>query len=114
MSKSKGGGSGNDSKFFQNSNRKGETHELKLELNAPEKNKKKDAVKKVRAHQDPTKARRTKRARGGRSWRRKGGGHSLCSVACRAPPRMPSVATRAQPCAENQGCRPPEPHPPPT
>ena len=47
MSK-KGGGSGNDSKFFQNTNRKGETHELKLELNAPEKNKKKDAVKKVR------------------------------------------------------------------
>ena len=46
MSK-KSSASGNDSKFFQTT-RKGETHELKLELNAPEKNKKKDAVKKVR------------------------------------------------------------------
>ena len=46
---SKRGASGNDSKFFSTT-KKGETHELKTELANPDKNKKKDAVKKVIAN----------------------------------------------------------------
>jgi hypothetical protein len=37
---------GNDSKFFS-TNKKGETHELREELRSPQRDRKRDAVKKV-------------------------------------------------------------------
>eukprot|EP01035_Chromulina_nebulosa_P018467 gene18467-24177_t len=49
MSKSKGK-SGSDSKFFSNNNRKGENHELREELRSPQRDRKRDAVKKVIAN----------------------------------------------------------------
>ncbi|CAM9220120.1 unnamed protein product, partial [Phaeothamnion confervicola] len=44
-----GGGGGSDARFFTTT-KKGETHELKLELQSPNRDKKKDAVKKVIAN----------------------------------------------------------------
>ena len=40
---------GNDSKFFASTNRKGENQELQEELRSPQRDRKRDAVKKVRA-----------------------------------------------------------------
>ena len=44
------GGGGSDSRFFQNTSKKGETHELREELQSQNKDKKRDAVKKVIAN----------------------------------------------------------------
>ncbi|GAB5034331.1 beta-adaptin-like protein c [Nannochloropsis oceanica] len=43
-------GGGSDSRFFQNTSKKGETHELREELQSQNKDKKRDAVKKVIAN----------------------------------------------------------------
>ena len=38
---------GTDAKFFSSTNRKGENHELREELRSPQRDRKRDAVKKV-------------------------------------------------------------------
>ena len=47
-SKKKGDASGSDGRFFTTT-KKGEVHELRMEINSPNRDKKMDAVKKVRA-----------------------------------------------------------------
>ena len=47
MKNSMGKKTGSDSKFFQSTNRKGENQELQEELRSPQRDRKRDAVKKV-------------------------------------------------------------------